>query len=139
MPSTCEPRLTPREIQALRWFCEGFSTKEAAAKMGITYKTAVTHRTHLMSKAGVHDPIALFRWGVIEGYVPPLLPKQGGRVESGFAYSCTSCYPSLMRPQDTVLVMLRCDKHGLCWHRRLAQKARESAEAAAKTKRSDRA
>jgi hypothetical protein len=33
----------------------GFSSKQVAAKLGITFKTVATHRTHLMEELGVHE------------------------------------------------------------------------------------
>ena len=61
--------LTTRELEILRLICEGYSTKVIAAKLGIRFKTAVTHRTHLLRKAGVHDSISLLRWAVSESLV----------------------------------------------------------------------
>ncbi len=60
---------TPRELQVLNLICEGHSTKQIAAELGISFKTAACHRMRLMDKAGVHDPISLFRWAVRNGYV----------------------------------------------------------------------
>ena len=62
-------RLTKREIEVLRLICDSYSTKQIATRLGISFKTAVAHRTHIMSKAGVHDSIALFRWALERGYV----------------------------------------------------------------------
>jgi DNA-binding CsgD family transcriptional regulator len=122
-----EPRLTPKEIQALHYFCEGYSTREAAARMGISFKTAESHRIHIMRKAGVHNPIDLFRWGVSEGYVPPLLAKESTKMENGFAYECTACDPKIMGGASPMLVMFRCPKHGLCWHRRSKERIHDAA------------
>lgn len=60
---------TPREFQVLELICEGHSTKEIAARLGISFKTAACHRMRLMDKAGVHDPISLFRWALRRGYI----------------------------------------------------------------------
>jgi DNA-binding NarL/FixJ family response regulator len=60
---------TPRERQVLGLICEGHSTKQIAGLLGISFKTAACHRMRLMDKAGVHDPISLFRWALIEGYI----------------------------------------------------------------------
>ncbi|SRR5579884_954859 len=106
--------LTPREIQVLRLLCEPCSTKEVAARLGISFKTAVSHRTHIMAKAGVHDPISLFRWGIRYGYIPPEVPAESGVVPLE-RYECLLCKRNLRKPK-TVLVLLRCPKHGICWH-----------------------
>jgi DNA-binding CsgD family transcriptional regulator len=41
-----------------------YSTKEIAGKLGITFKTVVSHRTHLMSKLGVHTVVGLTKLAI---------------------------------------------------------------------------
>ena len=36
---------------------EGYSTKELAAILGITFKTAACHRTHIMQKLGIRNTL----------------------------------------------------------------------------------
>ncbi len=48
-------RLTPREQELLGAITHGKSTKEAAAALGISTKTAETHRINLMRKLDVHS------------------------------------------------------------------------------------
>ena len=48
-------RLTPREQELLTAIAHGKSTKEAAAALGISTKTAETHRINLMRKLDVHS------------------------------------------------------------------------------------
>jgi PAS domain S-box-containing protein len=55
-------KLSPRELQVLRLVADGKSTKEIAGLLGISVKTADSHRTHLMAKAGVHDTVTLLRY-----------------------------------------------------------------------------
>lgn len=45
--------LSNREIDVLRRLGEGFSTKEIAAKMGVSPKTVETHRLHIKQKLGL--------------------------------------------------------------------------------------
>ena len=74
---------TPRERQVLELICEGHSTKQIAGILGISFKTAACHRMRLMDKAAVHDPISLFRWALLKGYIvleyrspaPPVEPE----------------------------------------------------------------
>ena len=47
--------LTPREQEVLAAIAVGKSTKEAAAGLGISIKTAETHRINLMRKLNVHS------------------------------------------------------------------------------------
>ncbi len=60
---------TPRERQVLELICEGYSTKQIAGLLGISFKTAACHRMRLMDKAEVHDPISLFRWALLQGHI----------------------------------------------------------------------
>jgi DNA-binding NarL/FixJ family response regulator len=60
---------TPRERQVLELICEGYSTKQIAGLLGISFKTAACHRMRLMYKAEVHDPISLFRWALLQGHI----------------------------------------------------------------------
>jgi DNA-binding NarL/FixJ family response regulator len=53
---------TARELQVLQLICDGCATKEIAARLGISFKTAVCHRYRLMEKAGrtqLHRPFPL--------------------------------------------------------------------------------
>ena len=63
--------LTVREAQVLTLIAEGKSTKEAAALLGISYKTADSHRTRLMDKLGVHETASLVRCAIRLGLVKP--------------------------------------------------------------------
>jgi len=58
--------LTAREKQVLQLISEGYLTKEIAGKLGVSFKTAETHRTNLMRKLGLHDVASLTRY-VLEG------------------------------------------------------------------------
>jgi PAS domain S-box-containing protein len=65
------PLLTSREVQVLTLVAEGNSTKEAAAILGISYKTADSHRTRMMEKLGVHETASLVRYAIRMGLVKP--------------------------------------------------------------------
>jgi DNA-binding NarL/FixJ family response regulator len=47
-------QLTPRERTVLRYIAEGLSSKEIAAKLGVSINTVVNHRSNLMKKTGLH-------------------------------------------------------------------------------------
>jgi len=64
-------QLTFREAQVLTLIAEGKSTKEAAAILGISYKTADSHRTRLMEKLDVHETASLVRYAIRLGLVKP--------------------------------------------------------------------
>jgi RNA polymerase sigma factor (sigma-70 family) len=50
-------RLTPREKEVLRMMAEGTSSREIAAKLGISYTTVRTHIRSLGGKLGVHSKL----------------------------------------------------------------------------------
>jgi len=63
--------LTSRERQVLQLVGEGKSTKEVAALLGISMKTAESHRTRLMQKLNIHETASLVRYAIRRGLVQP--------------------------------------------------------------------
>jgi two-component system, NarL family, response regulator NreC len=63
--------LTGRERQVLQLVAEGKTTKEVAVILGVTVKTAETHRTKLMEKLDIHSTAGLVRYAVRRGLVQP--------------------------------------------------------------------
>lgn len=61
--------LTAREIQVLRLFATGLSTRDVAASLGISPKTVETHRVRIYSKLGCKGIIDLTRIAVRTGLV----------------------------------------------------------------------
>jgi two-component system, NarL family, response regulator NreC len=59
--------LSPRERQVLQLIAEGKSTKEVAAVLGISVKTAETHRTRIMEKLDIHETAGLVRYAIRRG------------------------------------------------------------------------
>jgi len=57
-------RLTPREREILQLLAEGKSNKEVAADLGISVKTAETHRANIMLKLDFHSITELVRYAV---------------------------------------------------------------------------
>ena len=66
-----ESPLTPRERQVLQLIAEGKSTKDVASLLGISTKTAESHRTRLMQKLDIHETASLVRYAVRHGIVQP--------------------------------------------------------------------
>jgi DNA-binding NarL/FixJ family response regulator len=60
---------TPRELDVLRLICQGLTAREIGCELGISRKTADSHRYSLMDKAGANNGIRLFRWALKRGYV----------------------------------------------------------------------
>ena len=63
--------LTPRERQVLQLVAEGKTTKQVAKLLGITQKTAESHRTRIMEKLDVHETASLVRYAVRRGLIQP--------------------------------------------------------------------
>ena len=62
-------QLTDRERQVVTLIAEGTSTKEVAARLGISVKTADCHRTRIMDKLNVHQTASLVRYAIRQGFV----------------------------------------------------------------------
>jgi PAS domain S-box-containing protein len=63
--------LTERERQVLVLIAHGKSTKEAAAQLGISYKTTDSHRSRILEKLGVHETASMVRYAIRAGLVEP--------------------------------------------------------------------
>ena len=63
--------LTDREKQVLKLVAEGRSNKEVADVLGITVKTAMSHREHVMLKLDLHNRTELIRFALERGVLPP--------------------------------------------------------------------
>jgi two-component system response regulator NreC len=64
-------QLSVRERQVLQLVGEGFSTKKIATLLGISVKTADTHRTKLMEKLDIHQTAGLVRYAIRNGLLEP--------------------------------------------------------------------
>ena len=62
--------LTDREKQVLKLVAEGNSNKEVAELLGISVKTAMTHREHVMVKLDLHNRTDLVRFALEKGVLP---------------------------------------------------------------------
>lgn len=63
--------LTARERQVLRLAAEGRSSGEIAVQLGISSRTAETHRANLMGKLGLHNQTELVLFAVRRSILPP--------------------------------------------------------------------
>jgi len=61
--------LTDREKQVLKLVAEGKSNKEVADLLGISVKTAMSHREHFMEKLDLHSRTELIRFAIREGII----------------------------------------------------------------------
>jgi len=63
--------LTERERQVLILIADGKSTKDAALRLGISYKTADSHRSRILEKLGVHETASMVRYAIRAGLIAP--------------------------------------------------------------------
>ncbi|HSD66548.1 MAG TPA: response regulator transcription factor [Vicinamibacteria bacterium] len=69
--------LTPRERQVLHLAAEGLGNTALAGRLGISVRTAETHRARLMHKLALRNQTELVRWAIRRGIVP--LERDGPR------------------------------------------------------------
>ena len=63
--------LTPRERETLQLLAEGKTNKQVGQALGISVKTAETHRARVMRKLGVGSVAELVRYAIRNGIVGP--------------------------------------------------------------------
>jgi DNA-binding NarL/FixJ family response regulator len=63
--------LTARERQVLQLLTEGKANKEVAALLGMSTKTAETHRAHIFAKLDVHSMSELVRYAIRNRIIEP--------------------------------------------------------------------
>jgi two-component system response regulator NreC len=66
-----EDPLTGRERQVLQLVAEGKTTKEIAVILGVSVKTAESHRSTLMQKLDIHSTAEVVRYAIRRGLVEP--------------------------------------------------------------------
>lgn len=70
-PAEADPyeSLTDREKQVLKLVAEGLANKEVAEVLGISVKTAMSHREKVMEKLGLHNRTELVRFALRRGVI----------------------------------------------------------------------
>jgi two-component system, NarL family, response regulator NreC len=61
--------LSVRERQVLQLVAEGKTSKDVATILGISVKTAESHRNHIMDKLNIHDVAGLVRYAIRNGLI----------------------------------------------------------------------
>jgi DNA-binding CsgD family transcriptional regulator len=59
-----EVQLTPRELEIVQLLADGKTSKEVGTSLGITTKTAETHRANVMRKLALHSIAELIRYAI---------------------------------------------------------------------------
>jgi DNA-binding NarL/FixJ family response regulator len=70
-PPLMHKSLSPREREIVQLLVEGKSNKEVATVLGISVKTAETHRANIMRKLEMHSVSALVRYAVRHHMIEP--------------------------------------------------------------------
>jgi DNA-binding NarL/FixJ family response regulator len=63
--------LTHREREVLQLVAEGKTTKEVAQFLGVSVKTAESHRMNIMQKLDIHETANLVRYAIRRGLIEP--------------------------------------------------------------------
>jgi len=66
-----EDPLTRREREVLQLVAEGKTTKQIAQILGVSAKTAESHRTRIMRKLEIHETAGLVRYAIRRGLIQP--------------------------------------------------------------------
>jgi DNA-binding NarL/FixJ family response regulator len=64
-------RLTPRQREIVQLLAEGKSSKEVAVALGLSVKTAETHRANIMQRLNCHSVADLVRYAIRNNIVAP--------------------------------------------------------------------
>jgi DNA-binding NarL/FixJ family response regulator len=70
-PDAPRSRLTPRQREIVQLLAEGKSSKEVAVALGLSVKTAETHRANIMRRLDCHSVSELVRYAVRNAIVGP--------------------------------------------------------------------
>jgi DNA-binding NarL/FixJ family response regulator len=70
-PDAPRSRLTPRQREIVQLLAEGKSSKEVAVALGLSVKTAETHRANIMRRLDCHSVSELVRYAVRNAIVHP--------------------------------------------------------------------
>lgn len=73
--SPARSRLTPREREVVQLLAEGKSSKEVAVALGLSVKTAETHRSNIMRKLELHSVSDLVLYAVRNNIVHMVQPN----------------------------------------------------------------
>jgi DNA-binding NarL/FixJ family response regulator len=61
--------LSPREEEVLRLIAWGYLSKEVAARLRVSTKTAEAHKANAMNKLGMKNRIDIVRYALLQGWL----------------------------------------------------------------------
>ena len=68
---TATNSLTQREREVLQLIAEGKTTKQIGSILGVSVKTAESHRSRVMDKLEIRDTAGLVRYAIRHGFIAP--------------------------------------------------------------------
>jgi two-component system response regulator NreC len=66
-----EQQLTKREIEVLRYIAQGYTNRQIATALFLSFRTVNTHRANLMQKLNIHETAGLVRHAMSLGLITP--------------------------------------------------------------------
>jgi DNA-binding NarL/FixJ family response regulator len=75
-PASADP-LTAREREVLQLIAEGKNMRDIGRLLGISPRTAETHRARIMNKLDIHDVAGLVRYAIDRGLTRATFPRSG--------------------------------------------------------------
>jgi DNA-binding NarL/FixJ family response regulator len=64
-----EDPLSPREQEVLKLVAEGYTNKQIAETLVISFKTVERHRANILEKLGMRDRVELTRYAIRHGLI----------------------------------------------------------------------
>ena len=64
-------KLTRRETEILQYIARGYTNRQIADELSLSFRTINTHRANLMQKLDIHDTAGLVRYAISIGIVSP--------------------------------------------------------------------
>lgn len=68
-PNEEDSLLSKREVEVLKWICEGLKSIEIAHKLKISIFTVNNHRIHILQKTGSQNLVQLIRYAIKNNYL----------------------------------------------------------------------
>ncbi len=70
-----DARLSPRELEVMRWLTKGLKLSEIARTLSVSHQTVTTHRRHILEKTGLRTTAEIIRYGIMNGVEDDRTPK----------------------------------------------------------------
>lgn len=68
-PNEEDALLTKREIEVLKWLCEGLSSKQIANRLNVSVYTVNNHRQNMLEKTNSGNSLELFKYALANGII----------------------------------------------------------------------